>query len=116
MFVITGCGGSSNSGTLSIDGTYSGSIVLSSPAQTTTGELLFLSPFTTFTGTWTDGGDTRQISGSGNDTSVTITLQTSGASRSFSGQLSVNSANHLVGTLSESVTLATLKIDMVKSS
>lgn len=110
---VAGCGGGGTSDVgIQLDGNWNGTMVQSTPKKTYTTTLMFTKGTLSFTGNYIDGSS-QTIDGSGtSNADLTMILSNNGTPRTFTGSLSVNSSNHVVGTFTETTSSVTLKVDL----
>ena len=108
---IGGCGGASGLLDSNYSGkTYTGSFAITGTnPQTTTGTVSFTK--NDVSGTWSDSGTTRTVSGSSSGSAVTLILTFATGTYTFTNTTSVNGSGHIVGTLN-GVAGGTLAIDL----
>ena len=113
IVMLAGCGGGSS--TLQFVGAYMGSMNFSVGPYATTGSLTFDPPLKTFTGSWNDHGTTRAITGTSvNSTTVSLGVENSGGTDTYTGTLTLGLDNHVSGTLT-GASSSTLTVDLAPS-
>ena len=110
--LLAGCGGTSGLLDSSYAGkTYSGTFTLTGfDAQVTTGTITFSTR--ELSGSWTDAGTTRSISGISNGAYLTIYLGFAIGFGTYSDTTTVNGAGHVVGTLHSMDNSSAVAIDL----